>query len=179
MHHRQQRIDRVYLPGVVRRPRRRSCPASMSRSPSAPGTVAIEAVGDMEVLLEMVLEREVEEGRAGRRQLHAGGESALHQRQIASRQMPVQIRHEGPHLDARRRVRATAGRCAGRPPRPCAAQATLLGPSASSAGCAGSDARRRPIPRPSRCRPAHRRGSRAAHATRRGSPKVSGCSPMM
>ena len=76
----------------------------LANSIRRPGAVTIEPMGDVEVLLEMVLEREVEEGRSGRGQLHAGRETALHQRQIAGRQMPVEIRHESAHLDTGRRI---------------------------------------------------------------------------
>ena len=65
------------------------------------GAIAVEPVGHVEVLLEMVPEREIEERRSRRRQLHAGGEAALHERQIAGGEMPVEVGHEGAHLDAR------------------------------------------------------------------------------
>ena len=56
------------------------------------GAIAVEAVRDMEVLLEVVLEREVEERRSGRRELHAGREAALHEGQIAGGEMAVEVR---------------------------------------------------------------------------------------
>jgi len=62
------------------------------------GVVAFQATGDMEVLLEMVLEREVQERCPGRGQLHAGGQTALDERKVAGRQMPIQIGNERPHL---------------------------------------------------------------------------------
>src|SRR5262245_56923531 len=40
--------------------------------------VAIMAMCDMEILLEMVLQGEIEKRRASSRQLHAGGKAALH-----------------------------------------------------------------------------------------------------
>src|SRR6266478_4417045 len=68
------------------------------------GAIAVETMGNMKILLEMVLEREVEERRSGGGQLHAGGEAALHQRQIARREMAIEIRHEGIYLDTLRRM---------------------------------------------------------------------------
>src|SRR3982074_2515692 len=43
------------------------------------GAVAVETMLDMEILFEMILEREVEERRSGRRQLHAGRAATLPQ----------------------------------------------------------------------------------------------------
>jgi len=62
----------------------------------------------------MILEREVEERRSGSRQLHAGGEAALRQRQIARGEMAIEVRHEGIYLDTpgrmqRGRIDAGAG----------------------------------------------------------------------
>src|SRR5690348_6034199 len=50
--------------------------------------VAGETVAHMDVLLKMVLQRKLEEGDAGRRQLLAGGEPALHDSQVAGGEMP-------------------------------------------------------------------------------------------
>jgi hypothetical protein len=54
----------------------------------------------MEVLLEVVLEREVDERPLVGRQLHRGGESALHDRKVAGRQVLVEIANIGPDLEA-------------------------------------------------------------------------------
>ena len=67
-----------------------------------PRAIAAQAVGDMEVLLEMVSQREIDERRAGGGKLHAGGEPALDQRQITGCKMPVKIGDKGPHLNALR-----------------------------------------------------------------------------
>lgn len=47
----------------------------------------------MQVLLEVVLQRHVDERPAVRRQLHASGQPTLDDRQIACRQVPEQLRH--------------------------------------------------------------------------------------
>ena len=67
------------------------------------GPVAIEAVGDVKDLLAVVLEREVEEGAAGERQLHGGAEAALHDPQVAAGQVLVEI------VDVRPRVETGVG----------------------------------------------------------------------
>src|SRR5438270_10446972 len=59
--------------------------------------VALEAVGDVEVLLEVVAEREVEEGPVVGRELHRRGQPTLDDGQVAHRQVPVQGGHIGPH----------------------------------------------------------------------------------
>src|SRR5215470_20323854 len=69
-----------------------------------PGAVAIQAMGDVKILLEVIAEREIDEGGAGRRQLHAGGQTALNQREVACGEMTVEIGHEGCDLDADLRV---------------------------------------------------------------------------
>jgi hypothetical protein len=48
-------------------------------------------MSDMEILLEMVSEREVDEGSASRSKLNAGREAALDERQVASREMAVAL----------------------------------------------------------------------------------------
>ena len=45
---------------------------------------SVEAVGDVEVLLEMIPQREIKERRSGRSELHAGGQTTLHEGQVAS-----------------------------------------------------------------------------------------------
>lgn len=64
------------------------------------GAVAVEAVGDVEGLLEVVPQRKVEERPAGGGQLHAGGQSALDDGEVAAGQMSVQLVHVGVHLQA-------------------------------------------------------------------------------
>src|SRR4029450_9561579 len=62
---------------------------------AATGVVPVQAVGDVVVLLEVVGQGEVQERPPGRGQLHAGGEPALHHRQVAGGQVlvePVDIR---------------------------------------------------------------------------------------
>jgi hypothetical protein len=51
-------------------------------------------VGDVEVLLEVVAQREVQERPPVRRQLHAGRQSPLHDREVAGGQVPVELRDE-------------------------------------------------------------------------------------
>src|SRR5204863_6396012 len=57
-------------------------------SPSGP--VALQAMVDVEVLLEVMLQGEIDERRAVRGQLHRRRQAALHHRQIAGRQMLVE-----------------------------------------------------------------------------------------
>src|SRR6185312_14747895 len=78
------------------------------------GAVAVEPVTDVEVLLEMVPEREVEERAPGGSQLHGGGQPALDDGEVADAQMLVepvdvaaQIKAGTPGED--RRVDAGAG----------------------------------------------------------------------
>ena len=62
------------------------------------GAVSLEAVVDVAVLLEVVLEGEVQERSSAGDELHAGGEAALDDGEVASGQVPVEARR-------RRRVR--------------------------------------------------------------------------
>ena len=78
--------------------------AGTRRSPCSARAVALEPVPDVAVLLEVVAQREVQERPAGRGQLHRRRQAALDDRQVARREVPVQIRDEGPHLDAGRRA---------------------------------------------------------------------------
>ena len=68
----------------------------------------------MEVLLEVVAEREVEEGRLEGGQLHRRGEPALDDREIGRRVVAEEVRHERPHLDLRARGAARRRRAAAR-----------------------------------------------------------------
>ena len=69
-----------------------------------PRAITVKPVGHMEILFEMILEREIEEGRTRCRQLHACCKAALHQGQIAGGKMAVEIWHEGADLNARGRI---------------------------------------------------------------------------
>src|SRR2546430_6192493 len=51
------------------------------------------------VLLEVVPQREVEERPTAGGQLHRRGETALHDREITSRKVPVEVVHVGNHLE--------------------------------------------------------------------------------
>src|SRR5437762_13660858 len=67
----------------------------------------------MEVLLEVEPEREVDERPPARGQLHRGRKAALNHRKIASRKMPMQVRHKLPHFEPR--MRTNRGRIDTRP----------------------------------------------------------------
>src|SRR5207249_40158 len=78
------------------------------------GSVTVEPVVDVEVLLEVVPEREVEERALGGGQLHGGGQPALDDGQVAGAQMlvePVDVaaQLEAGSLGEGRRVDAGAG----------------------------------------------------------------------
>src|SRR5262249_53352911 len=64
-----------------------------------PGAVAVQAVMDVNVLLEVVLKREVEERPAVGGEFHRGREAALDDREVASGQMPVQVVYVGADLE--------------------------------------------------------------------------------
>src|SRR5581483_7592889 len=66
--------------------------------PSA-GAVSLQAVTDVEVLLEVVLEWEVEERPTVGRQLHRCGQAALDDRDVASGKMAVEVVHVWHHLE--------------------------------------------------------------------------------
>src|SRR5215207_8592344 len=63
------------------------------------GVVLAQAVGDVEVLLEVVGQGEVEERPAGRGQLHAGAEAALDHGQVADGQVLVEAVDVGVDLE--------------------------------------------------------------------------------
>jgi len=65
-----------------------------------PGAVAVEAAAEVEVLLEVVLEREVDERPAVRGQLHRGGQPALHDREVARGEVLVELVDVGANLKA-------------------------------------------------------------------------------
>src|SRR5579875_3117091 len=67
------------------------------------GPIARETVTPAKALLEMMLERKENEWLARRREFHRRREAALHQRHVACREMPVQIRDERAHLDLPKR----------------------------------------------------------------------------
>src|SRR5918996_5739200 len=64
------------------------------------GPVPGQAVGDVEVLLEVVGQGEVEERAPGRGQLHAGGQAPLDHGEVAGGQVPVQPMDVGVDLQA-------------------------------------------------------------------------------
>src|SRR3954449_11944063 len=64
------------------------------------GAVALEAVADVEVLLEAVAKREVEERSPVGGQLHRGGESALNDGEVAGGEVAVEIVDVGAHLES-------------------------------------------------------------------------------
>ena len=80
---------------------------------AAAGAVALEPVADVEVLLEVVAQREVEERPLLRGQLHRGRQAALHDRQVAGGQVPVEVVDVGHDLEPCDVRAATRGRCAG------------------------------------------------------------------
>ena len=59
-----------------------------------PGAVPVQAVSHVEVLLEVVSQRDVEEGATGGRQLHRRGQASLDDGQVRDREVPVEVRHE-------------------------------------------------------------------------------------
>ena len=63
---------------------------------AAAGAVSAEAVIDVEVLLEVVAQGDVEERAAVGGELHAGRQPALHDGDIAGREMAVQVGDEAP-----------------------------------------------------------------------------------
>ena len=81
---------------------------------AASGVVAREPVADVEVLLEVVAKREVEERAPVRRQLHRSGQTALDDGEVAGGKVPVQLVHVGAHLEPlvrRERRRVDARTC--------------------------------------------------------------------
>ncbi len=71
------------------------------------GAVALEPVADVDGLLEVVLEREVEERPAVGGELHRGRQAALHDGEVAGREVLVEVVDERAHLQA---VRGGEGR---------------------------------------------------------------------
>src|SRR4051794_29346659 len=67
------------------------------------GTVALEPVSHVEVLLEVMPQRNVQEWAAVRGQFHRSREAALHDGEVTRGQVPVQIRNVSADLDARAR----------------------------------------------------------------------------
>ncbi|MGY4447179.1 hypothetical protein ACVWZR_001839 [Bradyrhizobium sp. i1.3.1] len=64
------------------------------------GAISVETMGDVEILLEVVLERKTDEGRPRSREFHACRQAALNERQIAGREVAIEIRHESTQFDA-------------------------------------------------------------------------------
>ena len=65
-----------------------------------PGAVAVEAVGDDQALLEVVGQREVEERSLVGGELHARGQAALDDGEVAGGEVAVEVGHVGPDLEA-------------------------------------------------------------------------------
>ena len=72
----------------------------------------------MEVLLEVMTERNIDERPLAGGQLHSGGQPALHHREITRRQVPVQVMHVGAHIQPVDRGQAVSGQRFGVDPRP-------------------------------------------------------------
>ena len=66
---------------------------------AAPGAVALEPVADVEVLLEVVPEREVEERPPVRGQLHRRRQAALDDREVAGGEVAVEVVDVGADLE--------------------------------------------------------------------------------
>lgn len=64
-----------------------------------PGAVALQAVADVEVLLEVVPQREVDERPPVGRQLHRGRKAALNDREVAGGEVPVEVVDVGANLE--------------------------------------------------------------------------------
>ena len=64
----------------------------------ATGSIAIESMADMEVLLEVMPQREIDERPPVRGQLHRGRQPALDQRNVTDREMPVELVDVGTDL---------------------------------------------------------------------------------
>jgi hypothetical protein len=64
------------------------------------GPVSLQAVMHVESLLEVLPERQVDEGPAGGGEFHAGRQAALDHGQVAGRQVPVEMGHVSAYLDA-------------------------------------------------------------------------------
>ena len=67
---------------------------------AAPGAVAFQAMADVKVLLEVVAQREVDEGPLVRGQLHRRREASLHNGEVAGGEVAVEVVHVGDHLQA-------------------------------------------------------------------------------
>src|SRR5258708_134426 len=66
---------------------------------TAPSLVAVKAVSHVEVLLEMVAQREVQKRALVRRQLHRRRQPTLHHRQIPDGEVTVQLLDIATHFD--------------------------------------------------------------------------------
>src|SRR5207248_9795068 len=63
------------------------------------GSIAIESVTDMEVLLKVMPQREIDEGPPVGGQLHGGREPTLDQGNVTDGQVPVELVDVGPDLE--------------------------------------------------------------------------------
>ena len=88
---------------------RRAARARSRRSRAPTGAVPIQPVPDVEVLLEVVPQRHVQERPPVRGQLHRRRQAALHDREVAGGQVPVEVVHVGVDLEPRRAWAATPG----------------------------------------------------------------------
>ena len=147
---------------------------------AAAGAVPVQPVPHVEVLLEVVAQRHVQERPPAGGQLHRGGQPALHDGQVARGQVPVQVGHVAAHLEARRPAASERpGRSAARSPRPSAAP----GPGAVAAGYAPRPrgaAGAAPTPEPPTAHHADllvRAGSRARRAAPSRSATAAGSKP--
>ena len=64
------------------------------------GAVALQPVPDMEVLLEVMLERYIDEWGSGCGEFHARAQSALHHGDVTGRQVLIEVGQEAAHPDA-------------------------------------------------------------------------------
>ena len=66
---------------------------------ASPGAVLLEPVADVEVLLEMVSEREVEEGASVGGELHRRGQPALDDGEVAGGEVAIELGNVRPDLE--------------------------------------------------------------------------------
>ena len=87
--------------------------------------VLVEPVTDVEVLLEVMGEREVDERPLGGGELHRRREPALHDGEVADGEVAIQPIDVAVHLETGRVVGGSRGRSAGRRRRSCAGPGTV------------------------------------------------------
>ena len=113
---------------------------------AAARAVPVQPVPDVEVLLEVMTQRHVDERPSGGGELHRGGQPALHHGQVAGCQVPVQVGHVAAHLEAvgRRQRSKRVGSIRG----PVTTTIRSPGTSALAAGYAATARRSRSAPTP-------------------------------